>query len=171
VPQVCVDWCDAYAYCKSKGLHLCGKLGSDAMVTLAQSNDPGQSAWMNACSSGGQYAWSEGATWMASVEGQACNGSAKTAYTNGLSYPAGALPNCHSPVATYGPIFDMSGNVAEWENSCSTDVKATSASKDDTCRTRGGSFKSGEMSLRCDAHPQDRSRDWVASDIGFRCCG
>jgi formylglycine-generating enzyme required for sulfatase activity len=170
-PQVCVDWCDAYAYCQWAGLHLCGKLGVDAMVTLSQSDDPGQSAWMNACTSGGQYDFSEGSTWSAPNEGQACNGSAKSPYTNGGAYPAGTLSRCHSPVSTYGGIFDMSGNVWEWENSCSMEVKSQNASRDDTCRVRGGSFKSGEAQLRCNAHSQDRSRNSVASDIGFRCCG
>jgi len=51
---------------------------------------------MNACSSGGQNAWTEGNTWLAAVEGQTCNGAAKTAYTNGGAYPVGTLSKCHS---------------------------------------------------------------------------
>ena len=29
-PQVCVDWCDAYAYCKAVGKRLCGRIGTGA---------------------------------------------------------------------------------------------------------------------------------------------
>jgi len=170
-PQVCVDWCDAYAYCQAMGRHLCGKLGAtDTMVAISEANDPGQSEWMNACSAGGQYTWSESANWTAPVEGQACNGSAKTAYSNGGAYPAGSLAACRSPASAYAGWFDLSGNVAEWENSCSMTVSSTNASREDTCRVRGGSFKSGVALLRCDAHPEDRARDTVATDIGIRCC-
>ena len=172
VPQVCVDWCDAYAYCESKGLHMCGKLGGGGtMVALSASDDPGQSQWMNACSAGGQFPWNESSMWTAPVEGQNCAGSAKTAAPNGGAYPVGTLPKCHSPALNYAGAFDLSGNVAEWENSCSMDVKGMNASKDDTCRVRGGSFLSGAAQLRCDAHPQDLARQAVAPDVGIRCCG
>jgi formylglycine-generating enzyme required for sulfatase activity len=172
VPQVCVDWCDAYAYCEAKGLRLCGKLGGGGtMVALSASDDPGQGQWMNACSAGGQYPWNESTMWTAPVEGQNCAGSAKTAAPNGGAYPVGTLPKCHSPAPNYAAAFDLSGNVSEWENSCTMDVKGPSASKDDTCRVRGGSFLSGAAQLRCDAHPQDLARQTTAVDVGIRCCG
>lgn len=171
-PQPCVDWCDAYSYCKAQGKHLCGKVGTpDAMVAVDQYADPGQSEWMNGCSAGGENTWTHGKVWVADPQGQWCDGDAKAKGTNGLTYPVGTLATCQSPAATYKGLFDLGGNVSEWENSCSIAVESGSASKDDTCRIRGGSYKSGKVQLQCDADPQKPARSFVAPDIGFRCCG
>ena len=66
----------------------------------------------------------------------------------------GAAPN----------LFDMSGNVAEWEDSCSGKSGAS-----DTCRLRGGSYQKAGAKLACGA---DRTvaRNAATEDIGFRCC-
>ncbi len=68
-----------------------------------------------------------------------------------------------------GSLFDMSGNVAEWENSCTGTAGAT-----DTCRVRGGSYDSspGASSLTCQTGSSQPplARNTTASDIGFRCC-
>ncbi len=59
----------------------------------------------------------------------------------------------------------MSGNVREWEDSCSAEVGAA-----DTCLTRGGSFDSGDpQTLQCDMH-EPAARDDTDYTIGFRCC-
>ncbi len=66
-------------------------------------------------------------------------------------------------------LFDMSGNVAEWENSCSG---TTSAS--DTCIVRGGAFDTtpGSTTLTCASSAAQPAvpRNTTANDIGFRCC-
>jgi hypothetical protein len=67
-------------------------------------------------------------------------------------------------------VYDLSGNVAEWENSCSA-----SAGANDTCAVRGGSYDSpgtAGSSLTCatsTAQPP-QPRNTQAADIGFRCC-
>jgi sulfatase modifying factor 1 len=163
-PQVCVDWCDASAYCAAVGKHLCGRIGG-GMVQKDLYDDAGTSEWMNACSSGGQYAFTFGA-WTGPSSGQACNGTLKGI---GTTAPAGSLATCQSDIATYAGLFDLTGNVAEWENAC--DKTESSGSSSDACRVRGGSYQSTDQaSLGCNA---DRTlpRNGLASDVGFRCCG
>ena len=68
-------------------------------------------------------------------------------------------------IGGYAGIFDMSGNLWEWEDSC-----ATSDGVGDLCRARGGSFWSSELSLRCQGATADHSRSNVNRNLGFRCC-
>jgi hypothetical protein len=66
-------------------------------------------------------------------------------------------------------IFDMSGNVAEWENSCSATTGAT-----DNCAVRGGAYDTspGMTSLTCASNTSQPPfvRSTQAADIGIRCC-
>lgn len=58
----------------------------------------------------------------------------------------------------------MSGNVWEWEYSCSA---ATGAS--DPCRIRGGSFSQSGPTLGCSAD-SSLARGDSGKSVGFRCC-
>jgi len=63
----------------------------------------------------------------------------------------------------------MSGNVAEWEDSC--DGTAAAAN----CNLRGGSYKASgvDTTLRCDAARTEArlpANAALLADIGFRCC-
>lgn len=173
-PQVCVDWCDATAYCAAQDRVLCGQLvARTEMVPIDDFAKPGQSAWMNACSSGGELTWTHGNVWDQNTEGQLCNGAARAKGTNGQTLEVGALPTCASPVAAYKAAKDLGGNVAEWENSCAQVASSANASMNDECRIRGGSFSSalgGKTELRCDASAK-RPRNTVSPFVGFRCCG
>lgn len=172
VPQVCVDWCDAFEYCKSKGQRLCGLMGSgEQMVPMVGLADAGQSEWMNACSAGGEHAWVIGNDWDDLQQGQLCNGNVKARNPGtGDVFPAGELKKCSSPVSAYKNVYDLAGNVAEWENSCERAAESSEASKEDNCRVRGGSYESTKPKLRCDADRMEK-RGEARPDVGFRCCG
>jgi Sulfatase-modifying factor enzyme 1 len=168
-PQVCVDWCDAAAYCSWKGQRLCGRVAG-GMVPIDQFDSAGQSQWMNACSSGGQNSYPYGEYDNAASAGQKCNGKDKGI---GSTLPVNAveLDACQSTVASYAGVRNLSGNVEEWEDACTATVDAATASKDDLCRTRGGSFETDSIVLlRCDGNAPQRARDFADPTLGFRCC-
>ena len=155
-PVVCVDWCDAYAYCQAVGKRLCGKIGGAANGFSDYAN-ASTSQWYAACSSGGANDYPYGDTYSES----ACNGRLASHHT---TVPVKSMVGCQSSVSGYAGVYDLSGNVWEWEDSCDGDV-----GEDDYCRMRGGSFvNDADNGLRCDGGDVDR--DYQADGIGFRCC-
>jgi sulfatase modifying factor 1 len=153
-PQVCVDWCDAYAYCQGMGKRLCGRIGGGANG-YAYYADVSQSQWYNACTSHDPTVnlYVFGPTY----SGQVCNGPE---YPSGTTVMVGSLIGCQSKVSGYQGVYDLNGNVWEWEDSC--DGGAMQAG----CRIRGGSF-AGSLSCGIDA---SLNRIYPRSTVGFRCC-
>jgi formylglycine-generating enzyme required for sulfatase activity len=77
------------------------------------------------------------------------------------------LTTCQSAEAGYAGVFDLSGNVFEWEDN--TEATVPEPSITDPCHIRGGSFLHGDESLRCiEGFYTNRDQQYV--DIGFRCC-
>lgn len=153
-PVVCVDWCDAYAYCHRVSKRLCGKIGGGEN-DFADFADPSKSQWFNACSAGGTLAYPYGS----SYDPAACNGADKGI---GSTIVTGNLASCQGG---FPGLFDMSGNVWEWEDSCDGTGK---------CRVRGGSFADPDTSEahRCayDYAFGNNTRDASFNSLGFRCC-
>lgn len=154
-PQVCVDWCDAYAYCKARGARLCGRFGGGPIAYSAYT-DPLVSEWFMVCSSDGLYSYPYGNEY----DGSRC-------HTPNLSsdHPkeTGTHPMCRSPRPGFEDVLDLSGNVAEWEHACD------SSSGSANCRARGGGFMDSPSHTMCgasDAYP----RDFRNREVGFRCC-
>ena len=149
-PVSCVDWCDAYAYCKGVGKSLCGKSPGQS-IYYADDNP-----WYNACSRDDTRVYPYGNTY----DGQACNGSDK-----GIdgALAVGTLTSCQS----YPGIYDMSGNVGEWGDFCIPQAGT------DYCIVQGGGFEAESTVLRCDidvhAVPMTE-RDGRGANLGFRCC-
>ena len=166
-PVTGISWCDAYAYCQYAGKHLCGKIGGgpNAPADLAQ---PNKSEWFNACSLQASLVYPYGNVYEAGT----CN-DGDTVIPAWVSNPLPSPPlppTCNQPnkVCVGGQlgIHQMSGNVAEWEDSCDGPVGDGAG---DSCLTRGGAYNSDEMGLKCSS-PLSRPRNYAGPDVGFRCC-
>lgn len=153
-PVVGVDWCDGYAYCAAVGKRLCGKIGGGANSTDGNSwKNPTRDQWFNACSSAGANQFPYGNKY----QPMSCNtDDANTVAT----VPVGTMTECQSPTTGYSGVYDLTGNVREWENSCSPGTN--------TCIIRGDSFLQG--GVRGCEHSYEEDRRYSSSDVGFRCC-
>lgn len=155
-----VNWCQAYAYCAQQGKRLCGKIGGGSNDT-ADSAKAMKSEWYNACSANAVNTYPYGSTFSAT----ACNGSAgpgapwEELNSSGTLFTAD--DTCQGGAAG---LYQMSGDVAEWEDSCNGSSGAT-----DTCLLRGGSFTSSAAGLTC-ATAVATARSYQGADSGFRCC-
>ena len=155
-PVVCVDWCDAYAYCQGVGRRLCGKIGGGP-EGIDDYNDAANSQWFYACSSGGLYEYPYGNEY----EPAACN--MEDSGLEGIG-PAGSFPACQSSEPGFDGVFDLCGNVGEWVDACSG-----SAGPEDACVRHGSSAWSSDVGGRCRL-----ASAWARSErtelVGFRCC-
>lgn len=75
----------------------------------------------------------------------------------------GSKPTCEGG---HPGLFDLSGNVLEWEDSCNE-----TAGSQDLCRYRGGSFLDDASSLACGDGSGVGDRSFKGAGVGFRCCG
>jgi formylglycine-generating enzyme required for sulfatase activity len=160
-PQVCLDWCDAHAYCKANGKRLCGKIGGGSLPWNERPK-PTLGQWINACTSHGQHEYPYGdapALGEASTGGRCNDGSLNTENTT----PVGSMPACQAS-GTYAGVFDLSGNVAEWIDACETYEGFL-----DACSEIGGSWPGGTYHAQCSSLG-DSARHRVHEAIGFRCC-
>jgi hypothetical protein len=153
LPVTHVDWCDAFAYCADVGKRLCGKIGGGSN-SIADYNLPARSAWLNACSQEGTKEYPYGSVYDSTL----CNGMD---FPGSSTIEVGSAPGC---VGGYPGIYDMSGNVWEWEDSCSSDM-----TENDMCRRRGGSHFGDAVDVRC-LVGEVELRNAKTSGIGFRCC-
>jgi sulfatase modifying factor 1 len=155
-PRGCADWCDAYYYCRAVGKRLCGRIGGGTNGYDDYLN-PTLSQWYNACTSHGANTYPYGNTYNAT----ACNGRDYWGPLSGQQLlPAGSLWSCQSSVVGYAGVFDLSGNVMEWEDSCDASG---------ICHLRGGTRFSDVVSMTCDVDFQGL-RLAKAGNTGFRCC-
>jgi formylglycine-generating enzyme len=144
-----VQWCAAFAFCRFNGKRLCGGFDGKALSTSTFMQTT-IDQWTAACSLQGQkYPYGD------SFNEFRCNDEGAPAPED-----VGKNTNC----VTFDPVkaYDMSGNVAEWEDSCEDAGRVL-------CRVRGGSFKSSKDDVACAANRMQPIATG-ADDIGFRCC-
>jgi len=155
LPAACVDWCDAYLYCRAAGKRLCGQIGgtsnpySDYAISTSQ--------WYVACTSGGA---ANTYPYGSSYDASKCNGYA---YNSGIPIHVGSAAGCQSNASGYQGVFDLSGNMWEWEDSCN------GPGQTDQCRLRGGSFTGSTSALAC-GYAYNGYRNANYNSVGFRCC-
>ena len=155
-PVVGVDWCDAYAYCQGVGKRLCGKIGGGANG-YSDYDKAASSQWYAACTSGGANTYPYGSSYQSST----CNGYDAG---HGGTVAVGSKGGCQSSAIGYAGVYDLSGNVWEWKDSCNGNT-----GKSDYCRVRGGSFGSADSYLGC-GYAYSVVRDYYSVYVGFRCC-
>jgi formylglycine-generating enzyme required for sulfatase activity len=157
---VCVDWCDAFAYCIWAGGHLCGEIGGELLdisdEDVLASNDPEQSEWFRACSANGTQTY----PYPGPYDDTLCNDD------NSGVEAADDHPGCG-----VGDLINLSGNVLEWEHACTT--KNTPTPLADNCVRRGGAYFSNPEELACALTNGQETGTLPGSpsdNTGFRCC-
>jgi formylglycine-generating enzyme len=147
-PVAYVSWCHAVAYCAWAGKRLCGAIGGGALAVESK-NDPSKSEWYRACTHAGERTYPYGVGY---ADG-ACNIGGKPG-----TVPVASMAAC---VGGYDGIFDLIGNVAEWENAKSTIYYSV----------RGAEF-TGTPPDNCQwAHGIDEtSANAGSAVVGIRCC-
>lgn len=151
-PIVKVDWCDALAFCTWAGKRLCGQRGDGGALSIDQGLDPTRSEWMAACTRGGTRSFPYGQGY----DSGACNDNSGGL---GAAAPPGSFKGCQGG---FDALFDMNGNVTEWENACD----GVAASDGRTCLNRGSSWVAQG---RCTYASADIFTG-ASSDWGIRCC-
>jgi hypothetical protein len=147
-----VNWCGAWAYCKWAGKRLCGNIAGGPL-NGPDVDMPAKSQWAFACTNNGAHKYPYGSQFDAS----ACPG--------GTTYHA-ELPPVGTCQGGFPGIFDMSGNVWEWIDSCSGPMF------DADCMIRGGQYNSNDAQLACAPGPHAKRNQLpnLMTATGFRCC-
>ena len=158
-PVINVNWCQAYAYCQWAGKRLCGQIGGGPLASVNFSY-PQYSQWLNACTLGGARTYPYGNAFE-----NVCSGNVNGGPTQ-LEIVA-SHPGC---VGAFPGVFDMSGSVWEWTDTCDSPIPPNTDPAGAFCYTMGGAFDSlTPAQLEC-VSERNWTRSASAGNIGIRCC-
>ncbi len=158
-PIADINWCQAYAFCAWAGKSLCGTFDGGAVPFVGFTNSA-QSVWMSACSADGTQSYPYGPIY----EAGACN--LASADANAPAAPVGSYTKCKGSLPG---LYDMVGNIKEWENSCQPAGTGDAAA--DQCRRRGSGFdQPGNVAGETCAWDETDTRDHQSFTSGVRCC-
>jgi hypothetical protein len=83
----------------------------------------------------------------------------------------GQFVNCHGTSSPYDQIFDMAGNIEEWEDNCVT--TGATPTPEDLCTLRGGEYLivlDWEHTTECGFLGERQPRRANHEVAGIRCC-
>ncbi len=161
LPVANVNWCEAFTFCAWAGKHLCGAVDGGPVADGGVIN-PNQDEWFLACTHDGTRLFPYGDDYDAST----CNDVDRDA--DG-TVDVASLPGCEGG---YAGLFDMSGNVVEWQDAC---YVSDAGPAHDLCIASGGSYanlhilETGELQAECQNF-DTVARNTTAPHRGFRCC-
>lgn len=166
IPVTDVDWCEAWMFCAWSGKRLCGSRNGTRINDFPVANDTKVSEWYAACSHTGNTRYPYGDV----AAAPRCNGCDRA---NKCGADAGLADLV--PVATlaceggYPGLFDMAGNVGEWEDNCEP---KPGAEQQATCPPRGGDRTVSSADLKCALTEVSTSseRGSRSAVTGIRCC-
>lgn len=164
LPVVNVDWCEAWMFCAWSGKRLCGSRTGATIDEYAPAKDPAISEWFAACSRSAARKYPYGNA----PDPSACNGCDRTGScpNNAPLLAVASLPKCEGG---YAGVFDMIGNVSEWESDCN----AAGATRDlDECPSRGKDTSATAAASTCEitSVPANDMRKDATPLTGIRCC-
>lgn len=156
-PVFGANWCQAYAFCAWSGKRLCGLAPHGAPPAPLQV-DTTADEWFSACTADGTRNYAYGADYV--------KGTCNVALSRG-PWQAGSRAACQGG---YPGIFDLNGNLWEWEAAC--DAPDGGGDQHTLCTMRGGSFSPGNTASCRDTYgvARDQTIDHVVNDVGIRCC-
>lgn len=157
-PVVCIGWCDAYSYCLAIGKRLCGRIATPdgGALPYGDVRSPTESQWYATCTSGGVNLYPYG-----SYLPTACNGEG---LQRGMTTPVGQVSTCVTASGDYQGVYDLSGNVTEWIDSC-----YYTGLPDSECAVLGGAYDGDASGDGCNSLNAG-TRNVAYSTLGFRCC-
>ncbi len=157
LPQGEISWCYANAYCKWAGKRLCGTIGVPGGAP--KGGDDLASEWTYACTNGIlNSTFPYGPTY-----------DATRCFTEQSSELSTEVPEthvgCHGMSGPYALIFDMSGNMAEFDDWYDVPDGGTSPAT----HFRGGASNEGGGLVDCHSR-EDFGFETIYANVGIRCC-